>query len=104
MIIYSEILDKAFDSVDSCLQAEAEYKVELKKKEEEEKVRKEELDKAYAEAIAACDRYLEWAGFVVEKETDIDNDNDDETAETAETAEIDDLSDIFKDIVEIILG
>ena len=53
MIIYSEILDKAFDSVDSCLQAEAEYKVELKKKEEEEKVRKEELDKAYAEAIAA---------------------------------------------------
>lgn len=65
MIIYSELTDKTYGSVDECLSAEKEYK---SKKEEEAKARKaheEEREKAYEEAIAACDRYLKLSGIEV---------------------------------------
>ena len=62
MIIYSELLNKQFDSVDECLTAEAEFKKAEAAKDE----RRAELDKAYEEAIAACDRYLELAGLKVD--------------------------------------
>lgn len=86
MVIYSEILEKTFGSVDDCLAAEAEYEKEQKKIEEEEKVRQEELNKAYEEAIAACDKYLELAG-VKEKEgyrVKLYNDEDDSADEVFE--------------------
>lgn len=93
MIIYSEILNKPFDSVDECLTAEKEFKEAEAKKELEEKARKAELDAAYKEAIAACDRYLELAGIKV----DIDVKEDD-----AEDDEVFDLIDaLLKDIQEI---
>lgn len=70
MIIYSEILDKTFDSVNECLDAEiAHQKAEAEKKEAEEALQAE-IDKAYEEAITACDKYLELVGL---KEKDGDD-------------------------------
>jgi hypothetical protein len=70
MIIYSEILDKTFDSVNECLDAEIAYKKAEAEKKEAEEARQAEIDKAYEEAIAACDKYLELVG--------IKNDDEDE--------------------------
>ena len=68
MIIISELTGKEYKTVDECLKAEKDF---LKKKEEEEKVKKaheEELDKAYHDAIAACDRYLKLRGIEIEED------------------------------------
>lgn len=72
MIISSELTGKTYETVDECLAAEALHKEEEQKKKEAEKLRKEELDKAYEEAIAACDKYLKLVGvkdriFTIEK-------------------------------------
>ena len=68
MIIISELTGKEYKTVDECLKAEKDF---LKKKEEEEKAKKaheEELDKAYHDAIAACDRYLKLRGIEIEED------------------------------------
>lgn len=68
MIIVSELTGKEYKTVDECLKAEKDFR---KKKEEEEKAKKaheEELDKAYHDAIAACDRYLKLRGIEIEED------------------------------------
>lgn len=76
MIIYSEILDKSFDSVDECLDAELEFRRAEKAREEAEARRQAELDEAYEDAIAACERYLELAGVDVKIENVIEEDDE----------------------------
>ena len=68
MIILSELTGKEYKTVDECIKAEKDF---LKKKEEEEKAKKaheEELDKAYHDAIAACDKYLKLRGIEIEED------------------------------------
>jgi hypothetical protein len=68
MIIISELTGKEYKTVEECKEAE---EIFLKKKEEEAKAKKaheEELDKAYEEAIAACDRYLRLRGIEIEED------------------------------------
>ena len=68
MIIISELTGKEYKTVDECIKAEKDF---LKKKEEEEKAKKaheEELDKAYHDAIAACDKYLKLRGIEIEED------------------------------------
>lgn len=67
MIISSEITGKIYDTVEDCIAAEREFKAKEREKKEAEKKHKEKLDKAYEEAIAACDKYLELAGIKVEE-------------------------------------
>ena len=63
MIIYSEILNKEFDSVDACLDAELAFKRKEKEKKEAEEKRQKTLDEAYQKAINACEEYLKLAGI-----------------------------------------
>ena len=78
MIIYSEILNKEFDSVDECLLAEEEHKMAQEKAKAEEAERQEALDKAYNKAIEACEEYLKLAGVDVKvKHYGLDDDDDD---------------------------
>lgn len=68
MIIVSELTGKEYKTVDECLKAEKDFR---KKKEEEAKAKKaheEELDKAYHDAIAACDKYLKLRGIEIEED------------------------------------
>lgn len=68
MIIISELTGKEYKTVDECIKAEKDF---LKKREEEEKAKKaheEELDKAYHDAIAACDKYLKLRGIEIEED------------------------------------
>lgn len=68
MIIISELTGKEYETVEECKEAE---EIFLKKKEEEKKIKKaheEELDKAYKEAIAACDKYLKLRGIEIEED------------------------------------
>lgn len=70
MIIISEITGKEYNTIEECVAAEKEF---LEKQEAAEKIRQareEELNKAYEEAIAACDRYFELAGMDVEIDED----------------------------------
>ncbi len=66
MIISSELTGKTYKTVEECLEAEAIFAEEQKKKQEAEQLRSKKLDEAYKEAIAACDRYLELAGVDTE--------------------------------------
>ena len=63
MRIISDITGKEYKTVDECLKAEEQYKLqkeaEAKAKAEHEKA----LDEAYHKAIAACDEYLKLAGI-----------------------------------------
>lgn len=66
MIISSELTGKTYKTVEDCIAAEKEF---FRKKEEEEKAKEaylEELDKAYTEAIEACERYFEIANINVD--------------------------------------
>ena len=66
MRIISDITGKEYKTVDECLKAEKQYKLQ---KEAEEKARKEHekaLDEAYNKAIAACDEYLKLVGIDIE--------------------------------------
>jgi len=63
MIISSELTGKTYETVEECLAAEASYKEEEEKKRKAAQRHKQELDKAYDEAIAACGRYLKLAGI-----------------------------------------
>ena len=66
MRIISDITGKEYKTVDECLMAEEDYKLQ---KEAEEKARKEleaQKDEAYKKAIAACDEYLKLCGVEVE--------------------------------------
>ena len=68
MIIYSEITKKDYETVEECLAAEREYK-RMKVEEERKAAEKQaELDNAYEEAIAACEKYLELAGIKIDLE------------------------------------
>lgn len=67
MIISSEITGKTYESVEECLADEKDFKAKEEAKKQAEKEHQEALDKAYEEAIAACDRYLELAGIKVEE-------------------------------------
>ena len=63
MRIISDITGKEYKTVDECLKAEEQYKLQ---KEAEEKAKKEHekaLDEAYKKAVAACDEYLKLAGI-----------------------------------------
>lgn len=73
MIIYSEILDKTFDSVDECIDAEYAYKMAEKKAAEEKAEYDKKCEDAYQKAIAACDEYLKLVGV----DLDIDDNDDD---------------------------
>lgn len=66
MIISSELTGKTYKTVDECLAAEKEF---VEKKEKEEKARaahKEAVDKAYKEAIEACEKYMKLVGMKYE--------------------------------------
>lgn len=66
MRIISDITGKEYKTVDECLKAEEQYKLQ---KEAEEKAKKEHdkaLDDAYKKAIAACDEYLKLCGIDME--------------------------------------
>ena len=66
MIISSELTGKTYKTVEECIAAEKEF---FRKKEEEEKAKmahQKELDEAYEEAIAACERYFKLAGVDVD--------------------------------------
>lgn len=67
MIIYSEILNREFDSVEQCIDAEVAYKREQRKKEKEKEEHQKKLDAAYDKAMKAIDEYLELAGITVEE-------------------------------------
>ena len=70
MIIISELTGKEYKTVDECLEAE---EIFLKEKEEQEKAEREHkkaLDKAYQEAIEACDKYLQLAGIQIGEDED----------------------------------
>lgn len=91
MIIASEITGKTYDTVDECLVAEKEF---LKKKLAEEKAeleRQEALEEAYEEAIEACGRYLELAGYCFEEE---DDEEEEELVEFLDLVEL--IESIFK--------
>ena len=94
MIIYSELLNKPFDSVDECLAAEAEFKKAEAAKDE----RRAELDKAYEEAIAACDRYLELAGLKVDIDFEDECECDEEEEDPFDFLDsvISELKDLFE--------
>jgi uncharacterized protein YgiB involved in biofilm formation len=66
MRIISDITGKEYKTVDECLKAEEQYKLqkeaEAKAKAEHEKA----LDEAYKKAMAACDEYLRLAGIEYE--------------------------------------
>lgn len=97
MVIFSELTGKEYKTVNECLEAEKDF---LKKKEEEKKAKEahqKELDKAYEEAVAACDRYLELAGIKV------DFDDEDNTIKAFKFKLDDDDDDIFEKIAEILL-
>ena len=63
MIISSELTGKTYKTVDECLKAEEQYKLqkeaEAKAKADHEKA----MDEAYKKAIDACDEYLKLAGI-----------------------------------------
>lgn len=66
MIISSELTGKRYKTVEECLEAEKEF---LRKKEEEKKAKEAQqaaIDKAYEEAVAACDKYFELVGIDLE--------------------------------------
>lgn len=67
MIIYSEILDKEFDTVSECIDAEVAFKREQKRKEKEKEEHQKKLNAAYDKAMKAIDEYLELAGITVEE-------------------------------------
>lgn len=67
MIIYSEILNKEFDTVEECVDAEVAFKREQRKKEKEKEEHQKKLDAAYDKAMKAMDEYLELAGITVEE-------------------------------------
>lgn len=70
MIIISELTGKEYKTVDECLEAEEIFLKEKEEKEKAEKERKAALDKAYKEAITACDKYLELAGIKIDEDED----------------------------------
>ena len=67
MIIYSEILNKEFDTVEECIDAEVAFKREQNRKEKEKEEHQKKLDAAYDKAMKAIDEYLELAGITVEE-------------------------------------
>ena len=67
MIIYSEILNKEFDTVEKCIDAEVAFKREQRKKEKEKEEHQKKLDAAYDKAMKAIDEYLDLAGITVEE-------------------------------------
>lgn len=67
MIIYSEILNKEFDTVKECLDAELEFKRAEKEKEKAKAEHEKKLNAAYDKAMKAIDEYLELAGITVEE-------------------------------------
>lgn len=69
MIISSELTGKKYKTVEECLEAEKEF---LRRKEEEKKAKEAHqaaIDKAYDEAVAACDKYFELVGIDLDMET-----------------------------------
>ena len=95
MIIYSEILDKTFDSVDDCIEAEYEYKLAEEKAAEEKAEYEKKCEDAYQKAIAACDEYLKLVGLDVDIEDD-DDDEDDEWEQISLEEFIDELINFLK--------
>lgn len=66
MIISSELTGKRYKTVEECLEAEREF---LRKEEEKKKAKEAQqaaIDKAYDEAVAACDKYFELVGIDLE--------------------------------------
>lgn len=87
MIISSELTGKQYKSVEECLEDEKNF---LRKKEEEKKAKEEHekaLNKAYEEAVAACERYFKLAGI------EVDMDEDGWSIKT--TSDISDNDDVF---------
>ena len=68
MIIYSEITGDIYPSVDDCIDAELAFRAEEKRLEAEKEAREKELQEAYDEAIAACDRYLKLADIAIDED------------------------------------
>ena len=93
MIISSELTGKTYDTVEACLQAEKAYKVEQKAKEE----KKAELQKAYDEAIEACNKYLRLAGIEVKDIEDI------EDVESDIKIEVYDIDDLVEEIINALI-
>lgn len=83
MIISSELTGKIYKTVDDCLKAEEEYRLQ-KEAEQKEKA----LDEAYHKAIDACDEFLTLAGLNI----DVEESTDEEV--------FDELIDLFKKFFE----
>ena len=80
MIIYSEILEKCFDDIGECLHEEFEYKkakAEAEAKKEADELQ-EAKEKAYNEAIEACEKYLNLCGIELRFEEDEEDADDEE--------------------------
>lgn len=74
MIISSELTGKTYKTVEECVAAEKEFKLEKEREEKAREKHQKELDKAYEEAIAACNKYLELVGMKINKKeiSDVD--------------------------------
>lgn len=68
MIISSELTGKTYKTVEECLQAEKDFKKKKAEEEAAKKAHKEELEKAYQEAVKACDKYLKLRGIEIEED------------------------------------
>ena len=66
MRIISDITGKEYKTVDECLKAEEQYKLQKKAEEKARADHKKALDEAYQKAIDACDEYLKLAGIDME--------------------------------------
>ena len=66
MVIYSELTNKEYKTVEDCLKAEKKFKKEQKKKEEAAAELQRKKDEAYEKAIAACEEYLKLCGAELE--------------------------------------
>lgn len=66
MIIISELTGEKYKTVEECQKAEENFLKEKKEQAKAKQAHREALDKAYNEAIEACERYLKLSGVEYE--------------------------------------
>lgn len=88
MIIFSELTEKQYDSVEECEEAEREFKEAKEREQAEKEAHDAEVEQAYDDAIKACNKYLELSGVKVVDKTD--NSEEDEYEELDKTENSDD--------------
>lgn len=106
MIIYSEITGDIYPSVDDCIDAELAFRAEEKRLEAEKEAREKELQKAYDEAIAACDRYLKLADIAIDEDKVAEDDikAEDVVKEVEIEFTDEDMETLIREIFDLIIG